>query len=344
MRSKVLDYNASPVKNCSVSNCTNFQDFNLNDLLKCYRYLYSLNWHLNTAEILLALFIVVLNVFVIAILCRKPAKMTIFDKLMIAHCIVDGLTGLLDVPFFHFTHVLGFWPFGTASSLIWTSFDNGINVITNLHMLLITWIRFRSIKAPKTFEKEALARHPFILSISIWLTGLVIWTALTLSFGVDDYSTNVRFNPDFLGIILIFLTWFIPLTAIIILAVYILVILNRRRRQVATMRKFSPSVTHVSALPINSEFPTNTSKRRVFKKKLKSAFRLGPQIRFQIIITSYWIQWFPSCLIALIDPICLCVPSNVSSTIYWLTYTVCLTDPLVILIFNPNVALSKRGH
>lgn len=341
--SLTVDFNGSFINYCKPLNCSSDNNrTTTNSFLSCYRQLYQYRWMLNTLEILLAVLIVAFNTLVIIILARKPTKMSIFDKIMIAHCIVDGLTGLLDVPFFHFAHVLGFWPFGNTASLFWTTFDNGINGITNMHMLYMTLIRFRSIRSPNTFEKERIAKYPVLVCISIWVIGLLIWGPVAFSYGVADCSTAIKFKPAYMETIFILFTWFIPLIVIIVLAALILVILNKRRRQVASLNKFSSSVTCI----------TTTGVRQIrakinFMRKLKTYFRLGPQIRFQIIIASYWLQWFPSCLIALIDPICAwCVPANFSMAVYWLTYTVCLTDPLVILFFNPNVALhaSRKGN
>lgn len=356
-----------------LKNCSTPQNFaSAFDMLKCYRLLYTLRWELNTAEILLALLIVAFNSLVVVLLATKKkqqttTKISIFDKLMIAHCIVDGLTGLLDVPFFHFNHVLGFWPFGTPFSLAWTSFDNGINVITNLHMLYMTWIRFRSIRAPNTYEKEILSQYPLYVSIGIWLLGLCIWIPITFSYGVADFSTNINFKPVWVEVLLIFITWFSPLIAIIVLAAFILMILNERNKRVAHMKRASlPSmVTHTTAAfpaarsdpAVDNDGASTTMaataatasasikskwRRSQLARKIRSHMRLGPQIRFEIIILSYWLQWFPSCLMAVVDPLCMCVPSSLSATVYWLTYTVCLTDPLVILIFNPNVSLKNR--
>lgn len=341
-------------------NCLYDQNFaTANDMLYCYRYFYRQRWVISTAEILLALSIVTFNTLVVILLAKKPralGKLSIFDKIMIAHCVVDGFTGLLDVPFFHFNHVLGYWPFGTVTSLVWTSFDNAINVITNMHMLYMTWIRFRSIVALNTYEKEFLARYPLAVSLSLWAMGFLIWTPITFSYGVVQFTTNIDFEPSYIQVVLIFITWFSPLLAIIVLAAIILVILNKRNRRVAHMKRFTPSmITHTAAFSGHSDAgdgghaggaayteSSHTKRKSQFMRKIKKHMHLGPQSRFEIIILSYWLQWFPSCLIAIIDPLCACVPSSLSSTIYWLTYTVCLTDPLVILIFNPNVAIIRR--
>lgn len=266
--------------------------------------------------------------------------------------------------FFHIGRVFGYWPLGRTTALMWAAFDNGINSITNLHMLYMTWARFRSIQAPSSYEKEILARSPKLVCLLIWLAGLLIWTLITFSHGVDEFTTSISFKPS-LEIALIFATWFTPLVAILPISCCIIVILNRRHRKMARIKR--------PALFVRSRCPTNNTRNNFNHvtnmtgsnrsnshrmiaasspmiirsnslrwRKFKSIFSLAPQSRFQIIIFSYCLQWFPSCIIALIDPVCACIPANLIANIYWLTFTVCLTDPLVILLFYSNVISSDR--
>lgn len=316
------------------------------------------------------------------------------------------LKGLLDVPFFHLVRLFGYWPLGRTSALLWATFDNGINSITNLHMLYMTWARLRSIRAPNTYEKELLARSPSLVCLLIWLGGLFLWTLITFSLGVDDYTTRISFKPSFVETILIFTTWFFPLAAILPISFYVIVILSRRRRKMAKIKR-PPLFRTRCSNSTNSNMTTtnnthnnninNNNNNNLFNnhhcnnhnailiesnaaasmldtsnraqvadttattttmaehktpfvsrsaslrwRHVKSWFMLGPQARFQIIIISYCVQWFPSCIIALVDPFCGCIPQELIASVYWLTFTVCLTDPLVILSLYSNTVFKSR--
>lgn len=102
---------------------------------------------------------------------------------------------------------------------------------------------------------------------------------------------------------------------------------------------------------INTTELTNISKSNTLssirinklKTSLKSRrFKMGAQTKLTIIIATYWTQWTLPCLITLIDPICNCVSDEASTAIYWLTYTVTLTDPIIILLLNPNIAPRRK--
>lgn len=282
------------------------------------------------------------------------------------------------MPFFHLVRLFGYWPLGRTSALLWASFDNGINSITNLHMLYMTWARFRSIRAPNSYEKELLARSPSLVCLLIWISGLLLWTLITFSLGVDPYTTRISFKPSFVETILIFTTWFFPLAAILPISFYVIIILSRRRRKMAKIKRpplfrtrcttstnnnhnNNLTTTSTSLMPspplqtacqtpenprtssLSSSPPVISRSSSLKWRRIKSWCILGPQERFQIIITSYCVQWFPSCIIALIDPFCACVPPELIATIYWLTFTVCLTDPLVILFLYPNTVFKSKA-
>ena len=308
------------------------------EFFACYSLLYRYNWEKATAGIVLSVFAFLFNSLVIVLLVKMPHKKNIFEKILIAHCIVDGVTGLIDVPFFHITDLFGYWPFIRVGAYLWSSYDNAINVITNLHMLYMTWLRFRSIRAPNTFEKDLLAKKPELICVIIWIIGFTIWTPITFSFGLNCYSTEVDYNNRIVGTLLILFTWFLPLCSIIVISITILVILHKRIQQKRSLQAKARLIRSKSIKVAVIETTVKRDSRQSISSIKNQLIHLGPQTRFQIIIISYCLQWFPSSLIAIIDPLCNCISLNVTETVYWLTYTVCLTDPLVILIFNPNVS------
>ena len=198
----------------------------------------------------------------------------------------------------------------------------------------MTWVRFRSVKAPNSFERETLIRTPAYVSISIWIIGIVYWTIINISFGFQDFSISINFRPSFVEVTFIFFSWFLPLLGVILLGFYMIYILNTRRKKKQTANKMGNKITRLS---------TENLVSILNYMKIKE-LKLGAQAKFQIIIISYWIQWLPSCIIAMVDPICKCIPLNVSSGIYLLTYTVCLTRSLIILLLHSNIKLCQRNN
>lgn len=128
-----------------------------------------------TVELFIILGAIFFNLLLIVLIYRKPnknVKLLCFDQIYIGHAIVDGVTGLVDIPFFHIENFFGYWPFGNAFSVSWASFDNSINTITALHMLYMSYVRMRSLKCPMTFYNELLIRKPKLTMLFMWLFGM----------------------------------------------------------------------------------------------------------------------------------------------------------------------------
>ena len=164
-------------------------------------------------------------------------------------------------------------------------------------------------------------------------------------FGLNDFSTHVQFNPAFVGFIFNILFWLLPTCIVFIFAVYILyklrIISNRNKKRkmksVALAKAKSKSTDNMDEqnnYPWPTAFKLNCCRKR---------FRLDSQQKFSIIIFSYLAQWMPPCLLSTLNGLCSqCVNGALFNGFYWLTYTVCLIDPLVVLIINTNVSLF--GH
>lgn len=145
------------------------------------------------------------------------------------------------------------------------------------------------------------------------------------------------------------LFYFTPLASIILLGFYMILLLRNIRRKKNIILRGANLTRHNTLGSIYLSTNTSTNFRFLREPRPKFAnfvqmFRLGPQVKFQIIIISYWIQWLPSFTINLFNPFCQCIPVDISEGIYWLTFSVSMTDPLVVLLLNPNVALKKQPN
>ena len=53
-------------------------------------------------------------------------------------------------------------------------------------------VRLRSLDSPKNYEAELLIRHPIIVMICFWTSGLITWAPIVFYFGLDEYTLDVR--------------------------------------------------------------------------------------------------------------------------------------------------------
>lgn len=151
------------------------------------------------------------------------------------------------------------------------------------------------------------------------------------------YSIETDYQPLYLGGILNLFTWFLPLLIIVVLSLYtmweIRVIIKNKTQH----------LSHSSSQVIAAN-EARTSGKRLFWWRRKfnrlKTMRLSVQLRFTIIIFSYVSQWIPPCILTITNMFCgHCIVGTAVHLIYWLTFTVCAVDPLIVFIFNVNVNL-----
>ena len=310
--------------NISNKNCTDEHEItNWYEFFDCYSFCFQESSVQSSLTLSLIAGTVIFNLAVIVCI-RKNTKnqLTIFDKILVGHAIVDGLTGLVDIPLYHIRTCFGYWPLSNSLGILWAIFDNNINTVTNMHMLYLCWSRLRSIQNPKNFHQEILLKHPAITMLLIWLISLLIWIPQVLVFGLIEYSLELNIDSVGLNLTNTILFWFLPLLGILVVSCLIFVYLkiSQKRKQ-----KFS-------------NFKSNESNKSVFECLFH--YHLSPQTVFTFIMLLYWIQWIIPCLVSLL----IMIPNDqIITQVYWLTYTVCFTDALILLILNPNVSfLSKK--
>jgi hypothetical protein len=215
-------------------------------------------------------------------------------------------------------------------------------------MLYMSWARYRSIQSPRNYSKELLMKNPCIVIILIWFIGIAIWLPSTLIFGTLDYKTELNFQPPYAKLLMNVIFWFLPLFFILVLSIFIIVKLLKRKN---TRSKRNFILARVSLNTGHTSFHNSISFK--FKRNMLNmldSLTLDAKIKFTVIILTFWVQWMPPCFLRILESACDCIPESISIRIYWLTYTVCLTDPIILLILNPNIrlvsnkSLDRRRH
>jgi hypothetical protein len=82
----------------------------LDDFFVCYSMMAKEEPAKVVFELLLAASVVFLNSLVVICMIFGSNKKTCFDKILFGYCLVDGITGLFDIPLYHFRDVFGYWP------------------------------------------------------------------------------------------------------------------------------------------------------------------------------------------------------------------------------------------
>ena len=131
-------------------------------------------------------------------------------------------------------------------------------------MLYASYARWRSMKNPQGYKFELLLKRPYWVMAGFWVFGISVWAPIAFACGVVEnvlaINMSVYFNAS-----VNFATWCLPLIIVLVICVFIYVdlvrIVNRTKNMLAK----------------------NLS---IWRK-----YRIGAQLRFIIIMATYWIQW-----------------------------------------------------
>lgn len=329
---------------------------NITNVAECYFYFASNRVAQCVFEILLGFFVGLSNSFAVFQLIRKKVKVC-FDYIFIWCCIADFSNGVISLPFFHIKTVVDYWPFSKEFCIIWNTFDCMMNTINIFQVLFLSWCRRISITHPKDYQSNILVRNANFFCASVWILSVLIWLPINITYFLRYYQYGVcliEYNPNYIRLLIMLVTWFIPLTIIIIFTINIIVLLNiKKMKKVAPTKALKRGVFIVNeASTLGTTFSsTNESEIRSLSTQsnkisklvyfrtnfYKLVNRIDPQTKLSIIIIIYLTQWFPSCILSMANSICnSCISVNLELAIYWTTFTVSLTNPVSLLVLSPN--------
>ena len=183
-----------------------------------------------------------------------------------------------------------------------------MSTFLSLLILYMTYARLRSVQAPMTFSSEKLLKFPHLVICVFWLTGIICWTLAAVLFRIYPFTTHIAYKPDFSQFIINLFLWFLPLFSIYILGAAIIINLHKLQARKKRMNVKSFHGHLISA---------------VFDAKSK----------FTILIVAFLVQVTVPCLFMLVEAFVIVTVEEIKLAFKWSTYTVTLTDPILILIF-----------
>ena len=287
---------------------------NLTEYFECYQIIAGEKMIVTVLELLIAFSAALVNGFNIFCLFVGTSKKTCFDEILIGYCLVNGITGLIDIPFFHVNDIFGYWPFGKVPALLWSTYDNNINYNTAAHMFYASYARLRSVYNPHGYSREKLLKKPFIIMIIIWFASLGIWAIITATIGEKPETVIVNFDPFYLTTVFN-APWLFLIIGIFILAIMISIFLFEKaiKDKIKRSRKI---LDQPSIITGESSLATGLSKLSKVPKQVGFFRRITPEKKFLIIMGSYLVQWTPPCIMVMISPFVYIDP-GVYSGIYW---------------------------
>jgi len=258
---------------------------------KCYTYFVSSNLLATILEYFLGVATVICSCLVFSMIYRKEKKV-VFDKILMAHSVVDFVVGAFDLPFYHVFTIFNYWPFGEVLCILWNSLDSALFSISMLIMMYMAFARTLSVVKPATYTNNVFVKNPFLITSLIWIVSLVYWGAINIYYMTEDYQfaqCYIPFVPAYTQFLYFFFGVFIPLVIIIVLSIYVAVVIGKKQR-VKRLKNKKNKAPHTTTTTATGEATTSNK----VNKKAKKEFKLSPEVRLSIIVLVYIIQYTPS--------------------------------------------------
>ena len=313
--------------NSNFTNCSQVQTFdNLSKFFKCFSFFAKQKLWITFFGFLLFFLILVSNL----ILAKKLLKHTlcIYDRIALAMCAMDLITCFIDYPFYIIGNLFGYFPLNSIIAYIWAVYDNNINTTTALHMLYMSVVLLKSVKRPLQFKNDFIVKQFRIMILLIWTIGLLLGFSISISLGIIPYTLEVNFHSNLQQFLLSFFFWFVILMSLLMVGIILMFNMNILKNK-------------------RISFITNTDGNSTNGKKIKKRIRtinLHSQLKIVLLVFTFWIQWMIPCTFYVLNALLHFLSDQAMYNIYWLTYTVCFTDPIVIYLLNPKIGTHTQKN
>ena len=261
----------------------------------------------------------ILNIVLIVFLSVK-SKVTIFDKILIFHALVDFLINILDFSFVIFFTILSYWPFSEAACAYYVSVDNALATIEIFVVLYMSWVRMRCILAPKTYLNELIISHFYKFQIAMWTIVFILWTStgvyiIEIEEWFDQAYCQIDFGQDWLNLLILISVYLVPLALIGLSVVLIFVILSRKKSKVKG-KKIKKNKPELGKSPL----------------KYFLEIRISAQTKLVIITIVFLLQYSPFYVTWLLSLLCDdCVSDVFMTWVNFLAYCPSFVNPVVIM-------------
>ncbi|XP_065369863.1 muscarinic acetylcholine receptor DM1 [Calliphora vicina] len=124
---------------------------------------------------LLSLLTVVGNVMVMISFKIDKQLQTISNYFLFSLAIADFAIGLISMPLFAVSTILGYWPLGPHICDTWLALDYLASNASVLNLLIISFDRYFSVTRPLTYRAKRTTNRAAVMIAAAWGISLILW-------------------------------------------------------------------------------------------------------------------------------------------------------------------------
>uniref|UniRef100_A0A336MEG8 CSON014250 protein n=1 Tax=Culicoides sonorensis TaxID=179676 RepID=A0A336MEG8_CULSO len=130
---------------------------------------------LGVVAVLLSVLTVAGNVMVMISFKIDKQLQTISNYFLFSLAIADFAIGLISMPLFAVTTILGYWPLGPYVCDTWLALDYLASNASVLNLLIISFDRYFSVTRPLTYRAKRTTTRAAIMISAAWGISLLLW-------------------------------------------------------------------------------------------------------------------------------------------------------------------------
>ena len=183
--------------NGSYSNSTNTTD----PSAAAHRYTISQMIIIAIVATVLSVATVVGNIMVMISFKIDKQLQTISNYFLFSLAIADFAIGLISMPLFTVTTLLGYWPLGPYVCDTWLALDYLASNASVLNLLIISFDRYFSVTRPLTYRAKRTTNRAAFMIAAAWGISLLLWPPLIYSWPYIEGKRTVPNNECYIQFI-----------------------------------------------------------------------------------------------------------------------------------------------
>ncbi|KAF7264946.1 hypothetical protein GWI33_021891, partial [Rhynchophorus ferrugineus] len=148
---------------------------------------------IGTIAAILSLVTVVGNIMVMISFKIDKQLQTISNYFLFSLAVADFAIGLISMPLFTISTLLGYWPLGPLICDTWLALDYLASNASVLNLLIISFDRYFSVTRPLTYRAKRTNKKAAFMIGSAWGISLLLWPPWIYSW---PYIEGQRTVPD----------------------------------------------------------------------------------------------------------------------------------------------------
>lgn len=156
---------------------------------------------LSIFAVLLSILTTIGNIMVMVSFKIDKNLQTISNYFLFSLAVADFAIGIISIPLFSISTILGYWPFGAIICDSWLALDYLASNASVLNLLIISFDRYFSVTRPLTYRAKRTTKRATAMIAAAWIISLILWPPWIYSWPYIEGKRTVPENECYIQFI-----------------------------------------------------------------------------------------------------------------------------------------------